>query len=457
MDRIEELYRITGLSESSSDNSADLPSCFDLGDLLFHEERFEEARTVYVKALAIEEGSAPGRHEKRKAAALRNLGEIFVQKGSLSEGLEKLKHSCRVFQELGDNRNVCALLNMIGIVHKRRDEFLECLKAYDAGLKLAEENGFSELQAKFLYNTGNLFIVFRSLENEAMEYFSRAEKAYLKLQDKRGLGYVLSAKAQLHSNAGRMEECLELSRRSLQLRQEAGTDFEIGFSLRNLGGHLDSEKDTGEKKSILHRALRIGEETGLKSLRAETMVLFCIFHLDLNQLDKAESCLNDVFDLISDSEGFNYLRTDALDCMIRLSTEKKDWDKALAGFESKRELNDLLGRESTAREIKAVMAEKEMEFLRRQIGFLTEKKNELSMINRRLRDSLARVKRLRGLLPVCTACGRVRDDEGYWKKIDEYLEEQVGLKLSHSLCEVCRGSIYPELDHGEKGGTLNET
>ncbi len=456
MDRIEELYRITGLSEKSPDNSSDLPSCFDLGDLLFQAERFEEASTVYVKALAMEEGSAPGSNGTRKAAALRNLGEILVKKGSLSEGLEKLKNSCRVFQELGDNRNVCTLLNMIGIVHKRRDEFLECLKAYDAGLKLAEENGFSELQAKFLYNTGNLFIVFKSLENEAMEYFSRAEKAYLKLQDKRGLGYVLSARAQLHSNAGRMDECLELSRRSLELRQEAGTDFEIGFSLRNLGGHLDSGKDTGEKQSVLQRALQIGEETGLKSLQAEILFLQSIFHLDLNQLDKAESCLNEVFHLISDSEGFNYLRSDALDCMIRLSTEKKDWDKALAGLESKRELNNLLGRESTAREIKALMAEKEMEFLRRQTVFLTEKKRELSTINSRLRDSLARVKRLRGLLPVCTACGRVRDDEGYWRKIDEYLEEQVGLKVSHSLCEVCRGRIYPELDREEKGCALNE-
>ena len=51
---------------------------------------------------------------------------------------------------------------------------------------------------------------------------------------------------------------------------------------------------------------------------------------------------------------------------------------------------------------------------------------------------------LRRLLPICSRCKKIRDDEGYWNEIDEYLHQYSDLEFSHSLCRDCAVQLYPE-------------
>ncbi len=62
-----------------------------------------------------------------------------------------------------------------------------------------------------------------------------------------------------------------------------------------------------------------------------------------------------------------------------------------------------------------------------------------------LASSLAEVKTLSGLLPICASCKRVRDDEGYWKQIELFISERSEAKFSHGICEECSAELYPEL------------
>lgn len=52
------------------------------------------------------------------------------------------------------------------------------------------------------------------------------------------------------------------------------------------------------------------------------------------------------------------------------------------------------------------------------------------------------MKRLRGFLPICSFCKSIRDDEGYWKSIEEYIESHSEAVLSHSLCPECSEKQY---------------
>jgi DNA-binding response OmpR family regulator len=49
---------------------------------------------------------------------------------------------------------------------------------------------------------------------------------------------------------------------------------------------------------------------------------------------------------------------------------------------------------------------------------------------------------LRGILPICSRCKKIRDDEGYWKKLEEYIERHSTIKFSHSLCKDCAEELY---------------
>ena len=55
----------------------------------------------------------------------------------------------------------------------------------------------------------------------------------------------------------------------------------------------------------------------------------------------------------------------------------------------------------------------------------------------RLKQSLREIDRLRGLLPICMNCKKIRDDKGYWEQIEQYLSDRSSVRFSHGLCPEC--------------------
>ena len=62
-----------------------------------------------------------------------------------------------------------------------------------------------------------------------------------------------------------------------------------------------------------------------------------------------------------------------------------------------------------------------------------------------LQDALANVKTLRGLIPICASCKKIRDDQGYWTQLETYLARHSDAEFSHGLCLDCIRKLYPEL------------
>ncbi len=80
------------------------------------------------------------------------------------------------------------------------------------------------------------------------------------------------------------------------------------------------------------------------------------------------------------------------------------------------------------------------ELFRRQTA---EKKNRKLIAE--LKEALAKVKKLSGLLPICASCKKIRDDQGYWNQIENYIREHSEAEFSHSLCPECVENMYPGL------------
>lgn len=71
---------------------------------------------------------------------------------------------------------------------------------------------------------------------------------------------------------------------------------------------------------------------------------------------------------------------------------------------------------------------------------------EVERLLMQLQDALAKVKILRGLLPICSACKKIRDDKGYWSQIEQYIREHADVQFSHGICPDCRRKLYPDLE-----------
>lgn len=74
---------------------------------------------------------------------------------------------------------------------------------------------------------------------------------------------------------------------------------------------------------------------------------------------------------------------------------------------------------------------------------LAEKRNEDLIVD--LRDALDSVKRLSGLLPICSHCKKIRDDKGYWRQIELYIDEHSEATFSHGICQECAKTHYPDM------------
>ena len=75
---------------------------------------------------------------------------------------------------------------------------------------------------------------------------------------------------------------------------------------------------------------------------------------------------------------------------------------------------------------------------------------ELRRLNAELQDTLAKIKTLSGLLPLCSSCKKIRDDDGYGHQVEVYIRDHSEAEFSHGLCPECAKKLYPEIFGDDK-------
>ena len=66
-----------------------------------------------------------------------------------------------------------------------------------------------------------------------------------------------------------------------------------------------------------------------------------------------------------------------------------------------------------------------------------------------LQEALDRVKTLKGLIPICANCKKIRDDEGFWHQVEAYVRDHSEAEFSHGICPECKKELYPEIFNNE--------
>jgi PAS domain S-box-containing protein len=78
---------------------------------------------------------------------------------------------------------------------------------------------------------------------------------------------------------------------------------------------------------------------------------------------------------------------------------------------------------------------------------ITERKkieDERTKMIEQLNETLSKVRTLSGLLPICANCKKIRDDHGYWQKLETFVHEHSNAEFSHSICPDCMEKLYPD-------------
>ena len=82
--------------------------------------------------------------------------------------------------------------------------------------------------------------------------------------------------------------------------------------------------------------------------------------------------------------------------------------------------------------------------LKEEIAARIESENRMHQERDKLKDAMIEVKLLSGMLPICSICKNIRDDKGYWNRIEKYISTRSEAEFSHSLCPDCAKKYYPD-------------
>ncbi len=96
-------------------------------------------------------------------------------------------------------------------------------------------------------------------------------------------------------------------------------------------------------------------------------------------------------------------------------------------------------------EIEIELADAQHEIERRK-----KAEKELEMAVHDLQKALTEVKTLQGILPICSYCKKIRDDHGYWQKVEEYIHDRSEAEFSHSICPECAKKYYSSYSKGDE-------
>ncbi|MFH1984662.1 MAG: PAS domain S-box protein [Pseudomonadota bacterium] len=166
------------------------------------------------------------------------------------------------------------------------------------------------------------------------------------------------------------------------------------------------------------------------------------------------SYINEAF-----AETYGWAKNDLIGGMIdfvppeEIENTKEAWRRTLLGekvfFETKRKTKD--GRVLNIQLRTSILKDRVGNHtasivIHRDVTLLKQTEMERERLIGELQKALSEVKKLSGLLPICSHCKKVRDDKGYWNQIESYIGDHSEAKFSHSICQECAKKYFPEMD-----------
>jgi tetratricopeptide (TPR) repeat protein len=316
-------------------------------------------------------------------------------------------------------------------------DFLPLTYAYQA-LELAERLDDRIIIASACNNIGE--VLWRVGDHDrALEFFARCLEIHHGLGTKANESIALLNIGAVHRGRGEFERALEYLSLALAAARECGARDAEGTALSEIGLTHLKLGDLRAARDYQVRSLRVARECGARLLETEVLVGLAAILKEDGEADKAVEALHEAL------AGARQIRSNELVYkahrqLSELYELSGDFANALAHYKQFVEFHDEVLGQVAAQRIRSVIAQKEAEATQRETEALRAKNEELEAV-------LSQVKQLEGLLPICSYCKAVRDDQNYWQKIEKYISSRTNALFSHGICPSCyETQVRPQLD-----------
>jgi tetratricopeptide (TPR) repeat protein len=371
-----------------------------------------------------------------EARAHNTAGLIASDNGRFPEALEHHLKALAIRERIDDRAGISYSLNNLGNIYRNTQNYERALEYHERSLAIKAELGDRRSEA---YSHHNIGLVYRAMDDppRALAAFDRALAIREDIDDQWGMASSLNAIAQVQAitaprdAVATYERALELRRAVGDRRGEAGTYNNIGYLRLQLG-------DTAQAMAALQRALELTTQASAPLVRVETLRYLSETeaargnHAAALERYREHVTLKDSLFNQQNSDRINALQAahEAQRREQQIALLEQDQALATAALERSK-----LVRTGLVAVVLLVAACLALLYARYRSKQRSEARLQAQAAD--LRDALARVKTLSGLIPICSHCKKIRDDKQGWHQLECYISDHSDAAFSHGICPDC--------------------
>jgi len=431
-------------------------------------------------------------YRKGISTALNSIGAIHYNLGDMNSSMLAFNEAYNLSVELEQFEQASMIQINIASIYTNWGMYDKAVEYMLSSLKFFEEANYPDTVSRII---NNIAVTFHKWKNysKSLEYYEKSLSIYLESGDIIGSAVPLNNIGEIYKDTGEYEKALEFFIKALEITKETENQQMIGVILLGIGEVYKETGKLGDALSYSKDALKIFEAMVFTEGIARAQSNLAVVYRKLRQYDKAIEEINKSMDMSKKNELIDLIQ-DNYKIMSEIYLDMADHKNAFTAFQKFVSLKDSVFTEESSRKISQleILFEtektlKENELLKtnnkiqalelvksRNIKIfliivvalvftiallslnrywvigrinlqLNQKNAELDSLNKRLEKALADVKKLGGMLPICSHCKNIRNDQGYWQEIETFIKENSDADFSHSICPNCLKEIYPDL------------
>ena len=398
------------------------------------------ARQNALESIRLYAGAKDGLGE---AQGYNTLGLVEADAGRFPEALEAHLKALAIREQAGDKEGLSYSYNNLGNAYRNMAQYDKALEYHRQGLALKVELGNKASEAFSHHNIG---LVYSAMGNhsQALAAYERAIAIRASLNDRRGMAVSLNAIGRVEARTT-PAAALKTYERALALRREVGdtrgemaTELNIGEVYRQMG-------DLPKATAAYQRALALGDRFEAPLMRSNA--LRGLAEVEAARGDYAAAYQHIVQHQAARDKMFNDENAARLQ-RLSVAHETERQQRQIQILQQQGELRDAeLARERAVRTALAAIAV----LVLVSLGLLSARYRLKRQSEARFRgqaeaqaEALARVQTLRGLLPICAWCKKIRDDNGYWTQVEAFVSNHSQAEFTHSICPSCSDEVRLE-------------
>lgn len=460
---------------------------------LWGRDRPEEGLARALEAVEfLEEAHAAAEHAADSVAVLRELAEARNMVGLLSWALARYEAAAGSYEiarslwvELNDPEGLGRVYNNLGATYYQWGYYDLALESFLSAFAFREARADTAGMARVLANVGLVRLDWEQVDDAEKALRQSVDLAET-TSDPVLRSYAHQTLAGLHLKVGDLDAA-EAGFRLAESLLPPGTPSQNSLGLAMVWSARGNHADAVELLEGLEEEVRM---RGQLRHQASALLHLGRVHLASSELDRAQRRLEEAL-AVAEAQDIRPLKVEILEVLARVQEGRGDLVAALALLRRHQTLRQALFSQGTGQrlaaaaarleadrqasenlQLRTLRAEQEAQLARqRVVGFLAGAllltflsflvvlvhfnrrgrdreealagaNADLASTNRQLTRALQENRALRGLIPICSHCKKVRDDHGYWEAVETYISERSEALFSHSICTDCGPRIY---------------